>query len=275
MTSERQLIFGMYMDPLRMDDVVDRCRTAIRTRRRMLVGVLNAAKIVNLRRDTLLRNSLIECDMVVADGQAVVWASKILGRPLPERIAGIDLFVRLLALADAERRPIALLGARPDVLKAMEDAIGRRYPNLQIAYSHHGYFKAEEAEAIASGIRESGADMLFLGMVSPKKEIFLATHGPTLGVPILHGVGGSFDVLAGLTKRAPALWQKIGMEWAYRVLQEPRRLWWRYLSTNSSFLQLMAREMVIPTLPFKIEQPAQFVVKFDRQDTIPGSVAHD
>ena len=263
------------MDPLRMDDVVERCRTAIKTRRRMLVGVLNAAKIVNLRRDTLLRNSLIECDMVVADGQAVVWASKILGHPLPERIAGIDLFVRLLALADDERRSIALLGARPDVLKAMEEAIGRRYPNLRIAYSHDGYFNTEEAEAIAGGIRESGADMLFLGMVSPKKEIFLATHGPTLGVPILHGVGGSFDVLAGLTKRAPALWQKIGMEWAYRVLQEPRRLWWRYLSTNSSFLQLMAREMVVPTLPFKIEQPAQLVVKFDRQDTIPGSIVHD
>lgn len=275
MASERQLIFGMYMDPLRMDDVVDRCKTAISTRRRMLVGVLNAAKIVNLRRDTLLRNSLIECDMVVADGQAVVWASKILGRPLPERIAGIDLFVRLLALADAECRPVALLGARPDVLKSMEDAIRNRYPNLKIAFSHHGYFKTEEAEAIASGIRNSGADMLFLGMVSPKKEIFLATYGASLGVPILHGVGGSFDVLAGLTKRAPALWQKLGMEWAYRVMQEPRRLWWRYLSTNSSFIQLMARELVVPTRPFTIEQSAKIEENPDRQVSVSGSIVHE
>lgn len=274
MTSERQLLFGMYMDPLRMDEAIERCRMAIGTRQRLLVGVLNAAKIVNLRRNSVLRNSLIECDMIVADGQAVVWASKLLGRPLPERIAGIDLFVRLLALADAEGRSVALLGARPDVLAAMETAIRTRYPNLTIAYSHHGYFKSEEAEGIASGIRDCGADMLFLGMVSPKKEIFLATYGPSLGVPVLHGVGGSFDILAGLTRRAPPLWQKFGMEWAYRVLQEPRRLWWRYLSTNSSFLHLLAREMVSPTRPF-VHEDGQIVVTFDRRETMSGSVVHD
>lgn len=269
MTSERKLLFGMYMDPLRMEEAIERCRTAIRTRQRMLVGVLNAAKIVNLRRNSMLRNSLIECDMIVADGQAVVWASKLLGRPLPERIAGIDLFVGLLALADAEGRSVALLGARPDVLAAMETVIRTRYPNLRISYSHHGYFKPEEAESIASGICECGADMLFLGMVSPNKEVFLATYGPSLGVPVLHGVGGSFDVLAGLTRRAPLLWQKLGMEWAYRVLQEPGRLWWRYLSTNSSFLRLLAREMVSPTRPFKYED-GQIVMKFNRRETIPG-----
>ena len=261
MTSERRLLFGMYMDPLRMEEAIERCRAAIRTRQRLLVGVLNAAKIVNLRRDSMLRNSLIECDMLVADGQAVVWASKLLGRPLPERIAGIDLFARLLALADAESRAVALLGAQPDVLATMEDVIHTRYPNLTIAYSHHGYFNSEEAESVAAGIRESGADMLFLGMVSPKKEVFLATYGPSLGIPVLHGVGGSFDILAGLTKRAPLRWQKYGMEWAYRVLQEPRRLWWRYLSTNSSFLRLLAWEMVSPARPFKHED-GQIVVKF-------------
>ncbi|MCR6502410.1 WecB/TagA/CpsF family glycosyltransferase [Shinella sp. CPCC 101442] len=269
MSGERRLLFGMYMDPLRMEEAIERCRTAIRTRQRMLVGVLNAAKIVNLRRNAMLRNSLIECDMIVADGQAVVWASKLLGRPLPERIAGIDLFVRLLALADAERRSVALLGARPEVLTAMETAIRARYPNLTISYSHHGYFQPEESEGIASDIRECGADMLFLGMVSPKKEVFLATYGPSLGVPVLHGVGGSFDVLAGLTRRAPPLWQKLGMEWAYRVLQEPRRLWWRYLSTNSSFLRLLAREMVNPTRPFEHEDE-QVVVKFERRATMSG-----
>lgn len=275
MTGERQLLFGIHMDPLRMDDVVERCSLAIRTRRRMLVGVLNAAKVVNLRRNPVLRESIIECDMIVADGQSVVWASKLLGRPLPERIAGIDLFIRLLELADTESRSIALLGATPDVLSSLEKVIRDRYPNVRIACSHHGYFKAEESEDIATSIRQSQADMLFLGMVSPKKEIFLATYGPTLGIPVLHGVGGSFDVLAGLTKRAPALWQRLGMEWAYRVLQEPRRLWWRYLSTNSSFLQLMARELVVPTRPFKIEQPTQIVVKFDRQEPVSGSVVHD
>ena len=271
----KQLLFGMYMDPLRMDDVVERCRTAIQTRRRMLVGVLNAAKVVNLRRNPLLRNSLIECDLIVADGQSVVWASRLLGRPLPERIAGIDLFVRLLGLADAEERSIAILGAKPEVLASMERVIRARFPKVRIVYSHHGYFSTDEADGIAKDIRNSQADMLFLGMVSPKKEIFLGTYGATLGVPVLHGVGGSFDVLAGLTRRAPLSWQKLGLEWAYRVLQEPRRLWWRYLSTNTSFLQLIARELVHPARPFKPDKPTQIVVKFDRHEAVSRSVAHD
>ena len=97
--------------------------------------------------------------------------------------------------------------------------------------------------------------MLFLGMVSPKKEIFTGTHGPTLGVPVVHGVGGSFDVLAGVTDRAPVAWQRAGMEWAYRLKQEPRRLARRYLTTNTAFLALTARERVRPTPAYVAEPP--------------------
>jgi N-acetylglucosaminyldiphosphoundecaprenol N-acetyl-beta-D-mannosaminyltransferase len=215
----------------------------------------------------------MECDLLLADGQSIVWASKLLRRPLPERVAGIDLFQRLLALADSEGRSIALLGAQPAVLKALEDVIGKRFPNLRIACSHHGYFEDDEAGRIAAEIRESGADMLFIGMTSPKKEIFLANYGPSLEVPVLHGVGGSFDVMAGLTRRAPTYWQRAGMEWAYRVLQEPRRLWWRYLSTNTSFIQLMAREMVHPASAFEADQSRNPVaIDFDARGRFQRSI---
>jgi N-acetylglucosaminyldiphosphoundecaprenol N-acetyl-beta-D-mannosaminyltransferase len=256
MRTQRELLFGVYMDAIRMEDVINRCRTALVTRNRLLLGVLNAAKVVNLRKDALLRNSLIECDLLLADGQSVVWASKVLRRPLPERIAGIDVFEQLLILAHHDARSIYLLGARPEVLERLKDRIAQRFPGLRIAGSHHGYFAAADGEKIAEDIRQSGADMLFLGMTSPKKEIFLGTFGRTLEVPILHGVGGSFDVMAGITRRAPLGWQRAGMEWAYRVLQEPRRLWWRYFSTNATFLALTARELVAPARAFKVGKEA-------------------
>jgi N-acetylglucosaminyldiphosphoundecaprenol N-acetyl-beta-D-mannosaminyltransferase len=260
----------MYLDAVRMDDVIERCRSALRTRRRILLGVLNAAKVVKLHQDTLLRNSLMECDLLLADGQSIVWASKLLRRPLPERVAGIDVFQRLLALADSEGLSIALLGAQPEVLKALEDVITKRFPGLRIACSHHGYFRAEEAGEIAEKIWESGADMLFIGMTSPKKEIFLATYGSSIQVPVLHGVGGSFDVLAGITRRAPVAWQKAGMEWAYRVLQEPRRLWWRYLATNTSFIQLTAREMFHPARAFQRIGPEHHPHEIRRTGVFPA-----
>jgi N-acetylglucosaminyldiphosphoundecaprenol N-acetyl-beta-D-mannosaminyltransferase len=249
-----RLLFGVYFDAIRMEDVIRRARSAIATRNRLLIGVLNAAKIVNMRRDPLLRGSLSECDLILADGQSIVWASRLLNRRLPERVAGVDIFERLLGLAHRESRSVYLLGARPEVLRTVEERLRERFPGLRIAGRHHGYFDAGEAPEVAAQIRESGADMLFLGITSPKKEIFLGTFGPSLGVPVLHGVGGAFDIMAGLTKRAPPSWQRLGMEWAYRVLQEPGRLWWRYLSTNTVFVLLTFRELVRPSRAFETRQ---------------------
>lgn len=251
MNSPRQLLFGVYLDAVCMEDVIARCRTALITRSRVLLGVLNAAKVVHLRSDPLLRNSLLDCDLLLADGQSIVWASRLLRRPLPERVAGIDIFDGLLELAHRDGRSIYLLGARPEVLRKLEERLLERFPGLRIAGSHHGYFDASQGALIADEIRHCSPDMLFLGITSPKKEIFLDTFGRSLGVPILHGVGGSFDIMAGITRRAPPHWQKLGMEWAYRLLQEPRRLWWRYLTTNSAFIMLTASEFVRPASAFK------------------------
>jgi len=253
----RRLLFGVELDAVRLPEVVELCSTALDSRAPTLIGVLNAAKVVKLRHDTVLRESLLACDVVVADGQSVVWASRILRRPLPERVAGIDLFESLLALANRRSRSVYLLGATPEVLTMLVERVTTTYPNLRIAGRRDGYFTDDQSSGVAAEIRASGADMLFLGMTSPKKEIFLGTYGDTLRVPVLHGVGGSFDVLAWVTRRAPVRWQRLGMEWAYRLVQEPRRLWKRYLTTNLGFLVLVGRELVAPSPAYRAGAPGR------------------
>jgi N-acetylglucosaminyldiphosphoundecaprenol N-acetyl-beta-D-mannosaminyltransferase len=247
----RQLLFGLEIDALTMDEVLALCEPRLASRQQLQVGVVNAAKMVRLRTDELLRESLLTCDLMLADGQSVIWASRILRRPLTERVAGIDLFERLLELAERTDRSVFLLGARAQVLAGLQQRLAERFPKLRIAGARDGYYTPAEAGAVAQQIRDSGADLLFLGMVSPKKEIFLGNYGELMNVPIMHGVGGSFDVLAGVTKRAPVRWQRLGLEWLYRLLQEPGRLWRRYLTTNSAFAWQLLRELVRPTPAYR------------------------
>ena len=235
-------LFGLDVAALTVTEVVERCQEAIVTRRRLMLGVLNAAKVVNLSNDALLRDSLLECDLLLADGQSVVWASGVMGEPLPERTAGIDIFEGLLDLAHEHGHRVFLLGATAEVMETLTGVVAERWPGLVLAGCRDGYFDDAESAVVAAQVRAAQPDMLFLGMTSPKKEIFLGQHGDSLGVPVLHGVGGSFDVLAGVTRRAPLAWQKVGMEWAYRLVQEPRRLWRRYLRTNTAFVRMTVAE---------------------------------
>jgi len=249
MANEKQRVLGLALDALKMDDVIKMARAAIATRRRLEIGVVNAAKLVQARRDPALRRALRDCDILVADGQSIVWASRLLDRGLPERVAGIDIFIRLLEVADEEGLKVYLLGARPDVLQRLLTIVSCRYPNLVVSGCHDGYFTSEESVKIAHDIQLSEADMLFLGMPTPAKEIFISTWGPSLDVPLLHGVGGSFDVVAGVTKRASRAWQRLGLEWLVRLCQEPRRLWRRYLVTNAKFILMVAQELLARIRP--------------------------
>ncbi|MER6179664.1 WecB/TagA/CpsF family glycosyltransferase [Streptomyces sp. NPDC001652] len=242
--SERRTLFGVELDPLTMDETVARCLDAVREDRQLEIGVVNAAKLVNMRRDPRLAEAVSGCDVVVADGQAVVWAGRVLRAPLPERVAGIDLFLRLLGEAESAGISVYFLGARQEVLAQMLRRVADRFPALKVAGSRNGYFDDSQQEAVADAIADSGAQMLFLGMTSPKKEIFTAAYGARTGARVVHGVGGSFDILAGITKRAPAAWQRMGLEWLYRTLQEPRRLGRRYLTTNAAFVLMTAREFI-------------------------------
>lgn len=236
-------LFGIPVNPFTMDEVVDLCGRTIRARSRLLIGVVNAAKVVNMRRDAELRQAVLESDVILADGMAIVWASRLLRRSLPERVAGIDLFVRLLERADACGHRVYCLGAREDVLETVVRHIEKEYPGAVVAGRHHGYFTADQEAGIVDEIAAARPDLLFVAMSPPKKEQFLARWDARLQVPVCHGVGGSFDVIAGKVKRAPRLWQKLGMEWLYRVLQEPWRLWRRYLVTNTLFCGMVVREL--------------------------------
>ncbi|MHA6765017.1 WecB/TagA/CpsF family glycosyltransferase [Streptacidiphilus sp. PAMC 29251] len=248
-TTPRQTLYGVELDALTMDQTVRRCLDAVRDGEQLEIGVVNAAKLVNMRRDPELARAVTGCDLVLADGQAVVWAARVLRRPLPERVAGIDLFTRLLAEAEATGLTVYFLGAKQPVLELMLLHLGDRFPKLKVAGSRNGYFEDARQGDVADAIADSGAQLLFLGMTSPKKEIFTAGYGARTGVKVVHGVGGSFDILAGVTKRAPVFWQRVGLEWLYRALQEPRRLGRRYLTTNVLFLLMTARELVHRTPP--------------------------
>ena len=234
---------GLPLSCLSMDATLDVCRNAVETNGMLQIGVVNAAKVVKMRRSETLRDSVLHCDLLLADGMAIVWASRLLRRPLPERVAGIDLFENLLAQAEQLGRSVYLLGATDEVIETTVARIREEHPRLKIAGHRNGYFTLDEDPQVAAAIAASGADYLFVGITSPRKEIFLDRWGPELGVHVCHGVGGSFDVLAGKVRRAPRIMQRLGLEWFYRVLQEPRRLWKRYLTTNTMFAVLLTKEL--------------------------------
>jgi N-acetylglucosaminyldiphosphoundecaprenol N-acetyl-beta-D-mannosaminyltransferase len=196
--------------------------------------------LVAARDDERLRGIIERSAIVNADGQGVVVAARLLGQSLPGRVAGIDLMHELVALAEERGHSIYVLGARADVLERAIGILRERHARLRIAGYRDGYFGADEEPAVCAEIARSGADILFVAMGTPRKETFLAEHAEALGVPLLVGVGGAVDVLAGVTRRAPAAWQRLGLEWLYRMLQEPRRMFRRYATSNARFALLLA-----------------------------------
>lgn len=232
-------LFGIAVHAIRMDRALDIIDQAIAGRKRLQIGVINAAKVVNMKRDPLLGKDVRASDLILADGIAIVWASRILGRALPERVTGIDLFTGVLERGASRGYRVYFLGATEEISLKTVETIRQRYPGVVIAGRSNGYFTAEQEQSVAEAVAEAKADVLFVAMTSPKKESFMARWGGALGVPVCHGVGGSFDVMAGKVDRAPPMWQRLGLEWLYRVKQEPRRLWRRYLVTNTLFCGLV------------------------------------
>lgn len=240
---QRISILNTHIDNLDMRETLELVSTAIREKKHIHHTVVNAGKIVAMQKNADLRKSVNEADLINADGQAVVWTSRILGKPLKERVAGIDLFSNLMEMAHEQQHKIYLLGAKPEVVQKLVEKIQFRFSPDLVAGYHHGYFSKEEEAQIVGDIARSGANMLFVAMTSPKKEIFLHEHKNALQkLNFIMGVGGSFDVLAGKTKRAPAWMQKTGLEWLYRVYQEPGRMWKRYLFGNAKFVLLVLKE---------------------------------
>lgn len=239
-----QPLLGLPCATVSVAEAREFARGAVGSGRFHSVLFANAAKVVMAESDARLRDALYRADLLAADGQSLVWASRVLGTPLPERVAGIDYMIDLLGVADTHGWRVFLLGGRDEVLEQVKSFCRENHPGLTIAGSHHGYFPDERDPEIAAVVRDSGADVLFVGMPSPRKEHWIVDHGPATGVALAVASGGSFDVIAGAVRRAPLLWQRAGLEWLWRVVQEPRRLWKRYLVTNSRFLAMVARERI-------------------------------
>lgn len=230
------------IDALTMQETLNIIDAAIANRKPIHHVVVNAAKIVNAQKDEQLKASIVNCDIINADGQPIVWASKFLNTPLPERVAGIDLMESLVLLASKRNYRMFFFGAEEIIVKTVVEKYKKKYGPNVIAGYRNGYYSKQEEPAIAKQIAESLADILFVAITSPKKEVFLNKYKDIIKVPFIMGVGGSFDVIAGKTKRAPFWMQRWGLEWFYRVMQEPKRMWKRYLFGNSEFIFLVLKE---------------------------------
>ena len=219
---------GVFFDNVTLDEAAQLLRAAARENRSGVSVFTPNSEIVQLCiEDASLREMINAAGLVVPDGIGVIKAARILGTPLKEKVAGVDLGRRVMAFAAEEGFPVALVGGKPGVAEAAAAAMQSMYPALNICLTADGYFKkeGEENEAVLSRIRESGARIVFVCFGAPAQERWIAANGDKLpGVNLLLGLGGSLDVYSGRVKRAPAIFVRLGLEWLYRLLKEPKRI---------------------------------------------------
>jgi N-acetylglucosaminyldiphosphoundecaprenol N-acetyl-beta-D-mannosaminyltransferase len=188
---------------------------------------------------------VLDSNLTVPDGQPLVWAMNLLGHNLPSRVYGPDLMERACERAAGTGLRFFLYGGREQALETLRDELPRRYPGLQIAGVRHAPFRAlddEEADALATELNATGADVVWVGLGVPLQERWMAAMRERLDAAVLIGVGAAFDFHAGLKRQAPDGLQRLGLEWAFRLVQEPRRLWRRYLRYNPRFVIGFARQ---------------------------------
>ena len=232
----RKKILNGSFDSVTTAETSDWATQLIKLGERGYICTVNVAILMMMSADSQLQRFVERASLVVADGQPIVWASRLLSQALPERVTGIDLIDSLAVRAEKEQFRIYLLGATQEVITTAAANLKSRYPKLDICGFDDGYFSASETSERVQAIRQSGAQILIVGMGVPRQEVFLEENWSDLGVNLAIGVGGSFDVIAGKKKRAPFWMQTAGLEWLYRLIQEPQRLWKRYLVTNLQFI---------------------------------------
>ena len=240
----RTNFLGVPLDILSMAEVQKAAVRAVSSRQHVVHCSLNALKVVEARRDEGIRHLLTRFDLITADGKSVVWGLRLLRQGRTEQVAGVDLMVRILRAGAEKQWRFFLLGARPEVAATLRKHVEGSFPGARVVGVRHGYFTPQEEWRVVEQIRTSEPDILFVGMPSPRKELFLLKYREIMRVPFAMGVGGGLDILAGNIRRAPVWMQRAGLEWTYRVIQEPRRLAGRYLSTNLRFAGILARELL-------------------------------
>ncbi len=236
MPDKRYPILNTYVNAISMDETITEVEKIIKAGKPTQHVVINALKVNLMNENAELQKIVNACPLINADGASIVWAAKKLGVPLTERVAGIDLFENLVKLAAEKGYKIYLFGAKEEVVRKVKKIFEEKYPMLQIVGVRNGYFTEADEPEIVKNMAESGADMMFVAFSSPKKEFWINKYLNDLHIPFVMGVGGSFDVVAGVTDRAPKWMRDHGLEWFYRFIQEPRRLWNRYVVGNWKFV---------------------------------------
>lgn len=244
-TTDRLRILNGSFDAVTAKELVDEITDRLAANERGWVSTVNVASLMMMRGSPFLQRHVDESTWVVADGQPLVWLSRVFRTRLPERVAGVDVIGALCERAAAREWPVFMLGASHDVIQAAADRLRTDHPGLVVECAD-GYFAADAAADTADAVASFGPAILFVGMGVPRQERFIADHWHRLGAGVAIGVGGSFDVLAGVRRRAPRWMQRASLEWVYRTMQEPRRLLWRYASTGTKFAVLVVRGLALP-----------------------------
>ncbi|HHW57114.1 MAG TPA: WecB/TagA/CpsF family glycosyltransferase [Clostridia bacterium] len=230
-------IFGVPIDPVTMTEALEILSGFLRESKLHIVATPNAEIVMMAQKDREYMEILNNTDLNVPDGSGIVFASKVFKKPLKERVAGFDLMMEFIKNISSKNVKIYLLGAKPEIVEQARINLRKLYPAIKIVGTHDGYFTENEEEKIIDEINSSGAEVLFVALGAPKQEKWIYKNRGKLKVKIAMGVGGSFDVIAGKAKRAPYLYRKLGLEWLYRLIQEP----WRY-----------KRMMALPKFAFKV-----------------------
>src|SRR5262245_57564958 len=224
-------ILGVPLDHVTLTDALDLIERMIASRQPHYLVTANVDFVVQAQDDVELRRILLDAHLVLCDGTPLVWASRLLGNRLPERVAGADLAPQFVRVAAQKGYRIFFLGATPAAANQAVENLRKNFPGLRIVGQYSPAFKQlldMDHEEITRRIREAKPDLLFVSFGCPKQEKWIAMHYRSLGVPVSIGVGATIDFFAGHMKRAPVWMQRSGMEWTFRLMQEPRRLFKRY-----------------------------------------------
>lgn len=243
-TNKRIKMMDTLIDVLSYDETVELVEKYVKTKTPLHLMGVNADKINEVNKNAKLKEIVNSCGVINADGASVVLASKFLGSPLPERVAGVDLMESLVKLSADKGYSVYLLGAKQEVVEKTAQVLSEKYPGLNICGFRNGYFSADDWKSIADELNKLNPDFIFVGITSPLKEYLIEYLQNNGNKGVFMGVGGSFDVISGNIARAPVWMQEHNLEWLFRVSQEPRRLFKRYFVGNTVFIISVLKEKI-------------------------------